>query len=207
MLSNLFHPDGKFFRFGSKAADLIAVSLLWLLCCIPMVTVGPACTAMYGVVVKNIRGERGSVWRQFWQVFRRDFRQSLLFTMPASALAAALLVSILLLKRRGAGGFGIPLLEAVLLLLVLTLPYAFALIARFENSFLQHVKLTLLLTFRHFPSSVLMAAMLALGAFLVYLHPPLAAFVPGLVCLGVSFVTEAVFRKYGPGPDPSAETN
>lgn len=205
MLSNLFRPEGKFFQFGSKAADLIAVSLLWLLCCIPLVTVGPACTAMYNVVVQNIRrGQGGSVWQQFWRIFRRDFRQSLMFMMLATALAAALLISILLLTRSGAHGLGIPVLEAVLLLLVLTLPYAFALISRFENSFPRLLRLTLLLTFRHFPASVLMAAILALGAFLVYLHLPLAALMPGLICLCTSFVTESIFRKYRPASEAAS---
>ena len=46
-MDRIFNMDNKFFTFMSRVADLIILNLLFLLCCIPIVTIGPAITAMY----------------------------------------------------------------------------------------------------------------------------------------------------------------
>ena len=39
--------------------DIVTAGLLWLLCSLPLVTIGAASTALYYSVVKCIRHERG----------------------------------------------------------------------------------------------------------------------------------------------------
>ena len=39
-------PDSKFFVLCGKLVDLVKINLLWLLCCLPVVTIGAATTAM-----------------------------------------------------------------------------------------------------------------------------------------------------------------
>ena len=38
--------------FLNKMADLILLNLIFLLCCIPVVTIGPAITALYAVSLR-----------------------------------------------------------------------------------------------------------------------------------------------------------
>ena len=42
----LFSPDSKFMRAMSTLGDLMLLNLVFLLCCIPVVTVGAAVTAL-----------------------------------------------------------------------------------------------------------------------------------------------------------------
>jgi hypothetical protein len=40
--------------FLNKMADLILLNLIFLLCCIPVVTIGPAITALYAVSLRSL---------------------------------------------------------------------------------------------------------------------------------------------------------
>ena len=39
--------DNPFFRFMGKLGDLVILSVLWLLCCLPVVTIGASTTALF----------------------------------------------------------------------------------------------------------------------------------------------------------------
>ncbi len=200
MFASFFNPEGKFFQVGSKAADLLLASVLWLACCLPLVTIGPACTALYDVTVRNIRSGRGTgIYRDFFRVFRRDFRQSMGLMLIFTALAAAALAAEQwFVQQDASGAMAVWLLRALLVVMMMAAPYGFALISRFENTFGRALLLTVYLTFRHLPTSLVLAALLALGGLLVYLHLPLAVLMPGLICLLISLLLERVLRRHAP---------
>ena len=39
-MGQIFNMDNKFFQFLNKAVDCVGLSVLWLLCCVPVVTAG-----------------------------------------------------------------------------------------------------------------------------------------------------------------------
>ena len=47
MLKGLFDMDNPFWRFMSLVADLIILNLLFVLCSIPIITIGASTTALY----------------------------------------------------------------------------------------------------------------------------------------------------------------
>ena len=57
-------------------ADLIVLHLLFVICCIPIVTIGAAYSAKYYVAMKLIRGEESGVFKPFFKAFIRNFKQS-----------------------------------------------------------------------------------------------------------------------------------
>lgn len=48
------NSDSLIFRIGNKVFDVIVVSLLWFVCCIPVITAGASTTALYDTVFRNI---------------------------------------------------------------------------------------------------------------------------------------------------------
>mgnify|MGYP002982023001 CR=1 FL=1 len=48
----MFGIDSKLYEFLSKIADLIIVNLLFIICSLPIVTIGASTTALYGVTKK-----------------------------------------------------------------------------------------------------------------------------------------------------------
>ncbi len=56
-------------RFTNSLADMIYLSCLWLIGCIPILTVGTSTTALYYAAMKSIRGD-GSVAKNFFKAYR-----------------------------------------------------------------------------------------------------------------------------------------
>ena len=49
----LFSMDCKFLETFNKITDLVTLNILWLLCCIPIITIGASTSALYQDVYKS----------------------------------------------------------------------------------------------------------------------------------------------------------
>ncbi|MFQ7880190.1 MAG: DUF624 domain-containing protein [Blautia producta] len=56
-----------------KVIDIIWLSTLWFICCLPIVTIGASTTALYYTSVKAIRKNRGYVTKTFFHAFKMNF--------------------------------------------------------------------------------------------------------------------------------------
>ena len=97
------------------------LSLMWALCSIPLVTLGPATAALYDAAVKILRrGEAGNIYQRFFHSFRLNFKVGALTSL--AVLAAAVLLYGLgnfLYRLALTGKAGVVLYYAYLLLLLL----------------------------------------------------------------------------------------
>jgi len=69
-MKRAFSMDNPIFVFIGKAVDVIFLGILWLVLCLPIVTAGPASAALYYVMIKNVRRERGMLFKEFFGAFR-----------------------------------------------------------------------------------------------------------------------------------------
>ena len=60
-MRGVFNPDSPMMRALGVVWDLIVLNLLFLVCCIPVVTIGPAITALHYVTTK-MAGEKDGRW-------------------------------------------------------------------------------------------------------------------------------------------------
>ncbi|MDD3173509.1 MAG: YesL family protein, partial [Herbinix sp.] len=75
-MGNFFNIDNGFFAFLSKVCDILFLSIIWVAFCIPIITIGPANTALYYATVKVIRRDRGYLFREFFKSFRMNFKRA-----------------------------------------------------------------------------------------------------------------------------------
>ena len=66
MFKSLFDPESPFGRGMEKVWQLIVLNVLWLLCSLPVITLGASSAALYYGVVKCIRHERGRLVKSFF---------------------------------------------------------------------------------------------------------------------------------------------
>lgn len=60
--------------FLNKLTDLILLNILWIICCLPVITAGAATSAAYYVSITSIRCGDGYVMRRFFDGFKSSFR-------------------------------------------------------------------------------------------------------------------------------------
>lgn len=188
--------QSRFHAVVAALSDVIWAGVLWLLCSLPLFTIGAASTALYYVTVKCIRHERGSLTKSFFRSFRENFRQGTLLWLLLAAYILIGLANVWALGSMGVGqGSALYYLVRLLLLLPLFLfPWLFAFLSRFQNSIGGTLKFSAYLALRHFGRTLLLAAELALFGLIVWLIPPLLPLLPGILCLLTSLSIEPVFR-------------
>ena len=61
----IFNPEHGIYRLTEKIADLLILSVFWLVCSIPLVTLGPATTALYRSEERRVGKECRSRWSPY----------------------------------------------------------------------------------------------------------------------------------------------
>lgn len=82
--------DSPVIAFLNKMTDLILLNALWLVCSLPVVTIGASTTAMYYVCILSIRQGDGYVVRRFFKSFRENFVKATILWLMILVLGAIL---------------------------------------------------------------------------------------------------------------------
>ena len=77
--------------FFNNLFDLMVLNWLWLICSIPIVTVGPATCGLYDSTLRLLRGESVNPWKAFFRGFRSNLREGFLLGLAALVMLAAVL--------------------------------------------------------------------------------------------------------------------
>lgn len=64
-MGRLLDMDSPVMRFLNRVGDMMILNFMMIICCIPIVTIGAAYTAMHYVILKMIRGEEGYLIKGF----------------------------------------------------------------------------------------------------------------------------------------------
>lgn len=167
---NLLNEDNVIHIFLNKLGDIIVANLLFLVCCIPIVTIGPALTALYHCMLRTVKGNNNGTTKTFFRAFKENFRQSLIVWLGLLAVGFILFLNIRFLQNT-ASVVSKPLFYVSLgiagLVIILAL-YIFPVIAAFANTTVNLLKNAYVFAFLHFPSTLAIAVITILPMFMTY---------------------------------------
>lgn len=152
-MNKLFDLNNPFFSFLSKVADVIILSFLWFVCCLPIITIGPATSALYYVTLKLARKEDVQVTSCFFKGFKDNFKQGVAYSLIFVILGAVLVFDYMVaLGMPGtAGSICCGIFFALGVWLLCTVFYTFPLQAQFYNTVKQTIINAMILAIRKFP--------------------------------------------------------
>ena len=136
-MRELFNIESPFMQLLTRVGDLIIVNVLYLLCCVPIVTIGAATAALHKVGQAIVYDTDNGIAKTFFRAFRENFKQATALWLMMAVFAAAMVCNYLLIS-----GFvvGTPatvlkgaLVVAIGLVLVLA-AYMFPLMVRYTNT-------------------------------------------------------------------------
>ena len=138
-----------FGAFLRVLCDLMVLNVLWLICCIPVITVGPATSALCCVSLKLARGEPTATVRTFFEALKQNFVQALLLGLIGLAgFAVAVVDWLFALSQQGSLRTLYFVVGVIVSAVVLAYwAWVFALNAGFENSLRGTIKSGLSLAF------------------------------------------------------------
>lgn len=157
--------DNVITRALSKICDMICLNVLWVICSIPIVTIGASTTALYTVMLKMVRNEEGYIFRGFFKAFKENFKQSTIIWLIVAALGVVWWIDYRVSGLMGQGISDVFRIIFLLLgfLLLSVIIYVFPLTARYENSISATFKNAIILTVAKLPYTFIMVAVLVIA--------------------------------------------
>ena len=93
----MFRIDSKIYEFLTLLVNLVILNILWLVCCIPVITAGAASAAMYRVIFNFLTKQDDAVVKPFLRSFVGGFRQATPIWILQLAVGAMLFAECLYL--------------------------------------------------------------------------------------------------------------
>lgn len=160
-MQNLLNPDNRVMRFITMLGYSAWLNILWFICCLPIITIGPATTALFYTTQKMVRDEEGYVTVCFFRSLKENFKQGMAVGLIMTILGIFLAIDGYVFYHLHAESVIWTLLTAVYFLAVaaylVIAMYIFALMARFENDTFSMFKNSLMLGIRFLLCTVIMA--------------------------------------------------
>lgn len=201
----LFSADGLYARIMERFWELLVISLLWIVCSIPLVTAGAASAAAYHTAAKVVRHGADKPIPAFFSSFKTNLRQSIPLTIGAGILLLMLGAECLALYSNPEAGTGMIILLCFALLSVLgALAYLWPCLSRFNRSSLSFLQMAVTLTFRHFPVTVLVLLLRATMLGAVWLMPWGIMIFPGAALWIETYLMERILLRYSPIPEENS---
>ncbi len=161
-MKSILDLDGTFFQFLSRVGDLILVNVLFLLCCLPVVTIGAAQAALTKVTQDYILDNDRGVWKPFLKAFRQNFKQATAVWLAEAVILVSLVCDFLLIKTYFTGTLATVmyvLLAALAILVCCVSAYMLPLLVRYENTLRQHLGNAVVLAVIKLPRTVGLVAL------------------------------------------------
>jgi uncharacterized membrane protein YesL len=191
-MKEIFRLDSRWVQRFAMLTNLVCLNVLWLICCVPVFTIGAATAALYHTVFLYHNKEDDAVLKPFFRAFKENFRQSTILLLPLLMVLALLVFDVLYLTSIGTG---MAVLFVLIVLIVFTLGimvHLFPLIARFQMNVKALLRTAFSLVVLHLPATLLVIALTFLPVFLLFFQPAFFLRV-GVAWVGVWFSAIAYF--------------
>ena len=202
-MSRLFSTEGLLWRILNTLTDVFALSVLWLFCCLPVITIGGATTALYDSVVHCIRYQEAGPYRRFFRTFRTELGLSVGSTVMWGLIIGFCFFSLQMLRSLGETSRNAAIASAAYYI-ILVLPlgaacWVFPILSRFTYRFLDLNFTAVKIAIGFLPrTAVLVLMTVELVTLCIRMVFP-SFFMPACMMLLWSLFIEPVFTKLGGG--------
>lgn len=201
MIREALNVEGPLMGFLNKMGQLIALSVLWLVGCIPIVTIATSTTALYYAVIKSVRREQGNAVKEFLRSYKANILRGIAVTVTILLLGAVLILNLRILENAPEDGNALRWGAVVGLVILLAAGvYICPVLSRFTLKVFDAWKLAFVMAFRFLPFTVVILVGAGLiGALQFYVLPiPTMLLLPGVCCFGCTWPIEKALRRYMP---------
>lgn len=181
-MNRVFNFEGPVFTFLSRLADLFWLNLLFIICCIPVITIGAAQTALYYVTLKMAKDEEGYITRSYFKAFRDNFVQATVIWIVFLAVATVMFLDFRIANvgsmteifgNEAVSNVVVVAVGVMTIVMLMTHTYVFPILAQFDNTVANTIRNAFLISIRHLPYTFLMMIIAAIPVALIWFSPAL----------------------------------
>ena len=205
MFRGFLNLESPFMRFLSKVGDFMILNIMFLICCLPIVTIGASFTALYDVLTRMDTKKEVPAVSGFIKSFKSNFKQSTIIWLISLAVMAFLIFDIYLFIAKFPGGYHKMFVFIVVYVVLLAIcfiatGYAFVIQARFDNPVKRTIKLAIGMTILSLiPNGIFTGATTLLPVYLFLQFPSVFFYLFPLWFLGgytlIEYINSKIYMK------------
>lgn len=170
LLKAALDTDNVLMRFSEKVLDIVTANLLFVVSCLPIVTIGVAKISLYQTMFEIKKSRRVPVFKIYIRAFKQNLRLGLQLGLLELGIVLISLLDLYLFW--GQAGLAFQVLKAIclgiLIFLTLVMLASYPIAARYELTWKEVLQKGLLLVSFNFPWFFLMLAILFLIVMVLY---------------------------------------
>ena len=206
LIKAAFDTDNFLMRFCEKVLDIVTVNLLFVVSCLPIVTIGVAKISLYQTIFEVKSSRRVPVFKTYMRAFKQNLKLGLQLGLLELGIFLISVVDLSLFW--GQTGLGFQLIKAIclgiLIFLTLVMVASYPIAARYELTWKEVLQKGLLLVSFNFVWFFLMFAIILLIMMILYLSgftlvlggSAFLLFGFGLLAFCQAGLMEKLFAKY-----------
>ena len=206
LIKAAFDTDNFLMRFCEKVLDIVTVNLLFVVSCLPIVTIGVARISLYQTIFEVKSSRRVPVFKTYMRAFKQNLKLGLQLGLLELGIFLISVVDLSLFW--GQTGLGFQLIKAIclgiLIFLTLVMLASYPIAARYDLTWKEVLQKGLLLVSFNFVWFFLMLAIILLIIMLLYLSgftlvlggSAFLLFGFGLLAFCQAGLMEKLFAKY-----------
>jgi uncharacterized membrane protein YesL len=201
---SIFGYSSPFAKFVNRLVDVIVLSLLTLLCSLPIVTIGASFSALYYVLLKMVRDQDFRIVHGFFKGFRENFWKGTALWLIMAVVIGILGMDFFLLSNIAMdyGDLVRILLVLISALVIMVGNYIFPMQAQFENTVFGTIKKAFIVCFMNLPRSIILLLIMGTPIVILLFFPETVYFLPVFCVAAIPYLKAEilihVFAQYMP---------
>lgn len=188
--------NSKLYSILETISNFIILNIIWLILCLPIITIFPATSAMFAVVRQWIIHKEHRVFGPFFHHFKDNFKQSLVIGFSWTVLAALFYIDYIFAPALGsAQNILLPILFLLGFIFVFATLYLFPVMVHFQVPTLKVVTDSIVMSLLYFPLTIAMIAVLAVTTVIILVFPASILFIFSLTAYSIFFLGNIAFNK------------
>lgn len=201
MFSALFDLDNPVLKFLSRMVDLIVLNVIFVISCIPIVTIGAALTSLYYVCITDWDPQNAQLFKKYVKSFKENFKQStilwFILLVAGVIIGSDVWFAIVRWQNTGKEAYRIWIVLCIIGLIayLCIFTYVWPLQAKFENKIKKTLQNALIMAVGHLPETVIAWCIAGVVGYCVYEYLVMKAMLFALVFSGVAYLQSILFRS------------
>lgn len=200
-----FSVESPLYQFMQRLWDILKLNFMWIIFCIPIITIGGSTIAAFSVLLRMSEDQEGDVIKDFWKAFRENWKQGIFIGLLPPICFEAVYLDFQLYNAMENGGLGILIMGCFsAYIFIFCLLYVFPLLARYDNTVINSIKNSFRIGMKFFGRTFLLLAIIALEVVIIFWNST-TKFVgvligPACIMFTISGVAMHIFRKIEEDP-------
>ncbi len=200
-----FSVESPIYKFMQSLWDILKLNFMWIIFCIPIVTIGGSTIAAFSVLLRMSEDQEGNVIKDFWKAFRENWKQGILIGLLPPICFEAVFLDFQLYNAVENGGLGILIVGCFsAYIFIFCLIYVFPLLARYDNTVINSIKNSFRIGMKFFGRTFLLLVIIAVEVLIIFWNPTTkfvgALIGPACIMYTISGVAMHIFRKIEEDP-------